>query len=937
MPINLNEELSAQAVSAAACSPRFFDEALTGKGKASSVGLLSSKNDPINVPADNVMTHPGTYSLRKKDTVRNGQTTVQSIPVSPVYNEIYTEASKFTVEDFGKLKHVGKYNRLKNFDLYLTMQPAVIGIQETFQAAPGHQSNANTAVGSKSKTFTFGYNIFLYAIPATATAPIEAENISNRLQYNRALTANAMLSATNAFVNALNHTAIVAVYYSENPRVEFFQKLRENLEARGCTFNSSMDDYIAQYSLFDALSDVSDIWQNSIDSVFKAVLDDDKIDLNVIGHYAKYLMTYNIPLERYKQIYSAINGKYQTNDARTICKMNLNLLLSDTLNDLAATKPTIPALQTPNPANPLPQSVQNLSSAQTKAVMSKEPLIMVQAGAGTGKSTLILRRIDYLVSCGVKESDITVLSFTNAAADHITEKNPNVHSMTIARMIHEIYTTNFTNHELSSLDTIANSLEIYYPNANNTSVAKQFRKRVLDLISNDTHAFTEMNNFIEDHYDEVINMLNVIGQTSLELEIIICYQRINTFSEPASVQSKYLIIDEVQDNSIFEFVYMLKYITKHKESLFIVGDASQTLYEFRASNPRALNILESSGVFTTYQLKINYRSTQEILNFANIVLSNIEANKYANIQLMSNAVRTPTEQEFLDTVQFNYHRLTKMSEWKDSIMTIFLHEVKPYIDSRLAKGEQIAVLAFTRNDISMVKEALAAIYPDKTAVSLVPQRTFNSTVISNYIRKYWDQVKFMPMNHLAHQIYHDILSKLDYIVPMKNPNARAAIQAMLEKWLNTQAPTIQALVQQFVSNAITSADLMEKVRDNLLHFEIEQNSIKQALLSAQNQQNKQTNASQNAHFLLSTIHSAKGLEFDNVIVLYKNDNVMTEDKKRMYYVALTRAMKSEYILAYDTVSTPQIESDYLAVCAELHKQAPAANSPLRKAKTKIKI
>ena len=80
-----------------------------------------------------------------------------------------------------------------------------------------------------------------------------------------------------------------------------------------------------------------------------------------------------------------------------------------------------------------------------------------------------------------------------------------------------------------------------------------------------------MNDFIEKNYDEVIAVLDKLGQTTLELEIIICYQKISQFIEPPEVQSKYLIIDEVQDNSIFEFIYALKYVEKHKESLFMVG------------------------------------------------------------------------------------------------------------------------------------------------------------------------------------------------------------------------------------------------------------------------------------------------------------------------------------------------------------------------------
>ena len=162
---------------------------------------------------------------------------------------------------------------------------------------------------------------------------------------------------------------------------------------------------------------------------------------------------------------------------------------------------------------------------------------------------------------------------TTSTADHIKEKNVNVQSMTIARMIHEIYTNNFTEHELSSLETIINSIDIYYPvqNGLGRGVVDDFQHRLIGIVKKDPNAVTETNNFIEEHYDEVIDILNTIHQTALELEIIICYQQIDKLIEPADIASKYLIIDEVQDNSVFEFIYTLKYVDKHKEALFIVG------------------------------------------------------------------------------------------------------------------------------------------------------------------------------------------------------------------------------------------------------------------------------------------------------------------------------------------------------------------------------
>jgi len=202
-------------------------------------------------------------------------------------------------------------------------------------------------------------------------------------------------------------------------------------------------------------------------------------------------------------------------------------------------------------------------------VQSTEPLILTQAGAGAGKSTVILERIQQLCLCGVNPADITVLSFTNAAADNIIRKNRNVRSMTIARMIHDLYMSYFPTHELSSVETIANSLGIYM---SGDAFALQFAERLRRLEGrNSEGAHTSLNNFIEAHLEQTIDALNLIKQTSLELEIILAYQMIDRMPLPAGLNIRHLIIDEVQDNSVFEFIYLLRLVNKLGCSLFIVG------------------------------------------------------------------------------------------------------------------------------------------------------------------------------------------------------------------------------------------------------------------------------------------------------------------------------------------------------------------------------
>lgn len=923
MPIFLNtiqDDLSNMAVNTAKqSSPKFFDAKLTGKGGQTTVGLLSMKNNPPAI-LPTMATSVDHYRMKTKKTTTNGATTIYSFPVNPLRYDTWKYMQDYKRPDINELIYVGtghSSSGKKISELYILLRATALTLEETIV------SSYYTGTSKTEKKFTPTYQMFFFNIADKNDEKFTLSNIynaaSNENKYWYAFTSNPIKDWTE----------------------QYFGDLCQNHFRPD---NSLFIDYMTTFDLHDAVAECSEIWQTSIDKTldefFKNMHDHrtnrfnhQSSDLRIVKDQVKYIMNYKIPLDLYRNIYKSIITNFSADDANEICKQNLNLLLSDTLQNLDANKAQLITFQ--KPANiQTPASTKQLSVEQLAAVESTEPLILVQAGAGTGKSTLILARIDYLQACGVNPEDITVLSFTNAAADHITEKNPNVHSMTIARMIHEIYTTNFSGHELSSLDTIANSLEIYYPQTiNSNNVVSEFAYRIRSMIKNDANNFTEMNNFIEAHYDEVIDILNTIHQTSLELEIIICYQKIDTFIEPSHIQSKFLIIDEVQDNSVFEFVYTLKYIDKHKQSMFIVGDCSQTLYEFRASNPRALNILESSGTFATFQLNINYRSNQEILDFANVGLGNIEANQYAHIQLRANSRAKVTEQSFLEKVHFNYHQLAKMSDFKDALPSIFAREIKPYIEDCLKRGEQVAFLAFTRHDVNMIRNILIHqfpnINPNTSIVNLVPEKTHNTTVMSAFIKKYWNEIKFVPSNNIISTITNAIMTRLPYLV-YNDQKAAPRVRDLLFKWASEHTSTIDIWVNELNNGQITQSQFLDYVKENMLQFEIESNAVKQALISSQNEQAKKLSNTANAPFLLSTIHSAKGLEFDNTVILYKNERDMPEDKKRMYYVAFTRAMKSEYILAYDTMVLPQIEADYMTVLEQLHATSPAPNSPFNK-------
>lgn len=887
-------------------TPKFFDAALTGSGKTT--GILNMTNNPDGILRSRKTTDDNINCKKRKFT--NGTTNVNMMPINPLDAEAYASIMDvIRVPNITTLTKIGEDK--KGRKIYISMSVHSLILEEVTSRNLGRLRTLNAC-----------YQVMFWRlsdkIPTKVPIYFYDDHDKSILQ-----------NACNWMYTKDSDAALVLL--DANPLVLIMDVIHntKDLVKSIPDAEAAVRNFISSYSLYDGVAERSREWQTTIDMTLSDYFDEAAKNIKIadksgntawrtmlilhVKDVIQHIEDYNVPLNLYRNIYKDIASKFDPDVVRALCKQNLNLLLSDTLSHLDTNRSSLVSLPQPTSPVTLPS---HFSNEQREAITTHEPLTLVQAGAGTGKSTVILARIQYMLDCGVNPEDITVLSFTNAAADHILDKNPNVHSMTIASMIHQIYSLNFPEHELSSLDTLINALDIYYPA---DIFVQEFRHYLFRLMRGNRDSFTKMNNFVEENYDKIIDILNRIHQTTLELEIIICYQNIGTLQEPEEVKSKYLIIDEVQDNSIFEFIYTLKYVDKHNESLFIVGDSSQTLYEFRASNPRALNVLEGSGVFKAYQLQINYRSNQEILDFANVVLADIEANQYANIQLRANNLSQVTSTSFRNKVSLHYERLEKAADLEDKLPSFFAGYVDDYINKKVKAGEQVAFLAYTRRHVFNMEKIIHDRFPQLSVVNLVPTKGYNSTIMSEYIKRFGNQARFIPANSIVNVVVQEIMGHLDELTP--NPDmAKKQTQDMLADWTSQESSHINNWSNELMQGKISHQEFMELVRDNMLQFEIKRNAVRQSLLSAKNEEAKQNEDIKNANILLSTIHSAKGLEFQNTVVLYQAKNDMDEEKKRMYYVAFTRAMNSELVIAYDTVSHPKIQNDYDNIIDSLDKR-----------------
>lgn len=841
---------------------KFFHQDLTGSGKKER-GLLNSHQN-LGAKPDNDTVRNEDLEYKKLETKFNAVKTIflplLPIPYPIVSSILYNDQTYLEPMLPKQYIEVGKVPT-SDQTIYMSIMPASIRITKAKDTSP-------TAVKDLVTTVKTVYLIFkVYK---------DSQNILKRIKH----------SAITSKEDALN-----------------FMRKKEPKETIDMKI---VEDYIDDLNIVDQLSEQASVWNEDLAILLDSTLafikkrSNNNIRLMKDGAitFVENMNNYMLDLEQYTKLFKILETYFKDNDLNNICRLNLNLLLAETLASLKAHKSKIPTISPKT--NPSPKVNPMFSKAQKDAIMSTEPLVMVQSAAGSGKSTVVLNHIKYMVDSGVAPEDIMVLSFTNAAADNISLKNPGVNSMTIAKMINEIYQENF-DHQLSTLSTVANTIMIYFKNH---PVSSPLASLLNNLALNRSNSFIELTNFVEDNYDEVIKILDKINQTTLELEIIICYSSIDTLKEPQSITSKHLIIDEVQDNSVFEFIYTLKYVNKHLETLFIVGDASQCLYEFRASNPTALNVMENSGIFTTYKLQTNYRSNQEILNFANNLLANIEANQFAKLQLRANNLTKVTKDTFKEKVKIHYEKCRIQKDINDTLPLIIKENLKDYIEEKLNKKEQICLLAFSKVHGLIMQNAIAEKYPDKSIINITSKRVKNITYFSKFICRFWEDTKFYDIDKFIPSVVQGMYTNISYFTYGDQIDN---LQDFIRKWLTSEDTTLRNWTKQAKAKNITKDELRQYVRDNMLDFEIKTNAIKQRLLSGKNEDLKDTKGKD---FIISTIHGVKGLEFDNVIVLIKNSELNKEDCKRLYYVALTRAIKSEYVIAYDTIKEPVIVSAY---------------------------
>lgn len=292
-----------------------------------------------------------------------------------------------------------------------------------------------------------------------------------------------------------------------------------------------------------------------------------------------------------------------------------------------------------------------LNEQQKKGVFTADGPVLILAGAGSGKTSVLTRRIAYLIeNAGVNPWNILAITFTNKAAGEMRSRVDDIvgygsesiwvatfHSTCVRILRRHIdrlgYDTNFTIYDTddskSVMKEVCKKLQIDTKQLKERTILGAISSAKDNLISPMEYELSAAGDFTKrrmaDAYKEYQMLLkknNALDFDDIIVKTIELFKSCPDVLENYQNRFQYIMVDEYQDTNTAQFE-LIRLLASKNRNLCVVGDDDQSIYKFRGANIR--NILDFEKVYTdatVIKLEQNYRSTQNVLDAANAVIKN---------------------------------------------------------------------------------------------------------------------------------------------------------------------------------------------------------------------------------------------------------------------------------------------------------------------------
>lgn len=599
-----------------------------------------------------------------------------------------------------------------------------------------------------------------------------------------------------------------------------------------------------------------------------------------------------------------------------------------------------------------------LNSAQYEAVMYELGPVLVIAGAGSGKTRTLVYRVARLIEDGIHPDSILLLTFTRRAAkemiqravDLLDQRCNGIRGGTFhhycSRLLHRYYNEFGIKEDFSILDASdsADVLQIIrqpfqkkhkdvrFPSKNSlqtiisTSINKQIS--IYDVL---TPNYTQYQHFLNDiekihrdyrHYKRENNLFDFDDLLLLILEKL---EEDQEFRLKIASQHQHVLIDEYQDTNKLQ-AKLIALFSSYHNNVMAVGDDAQSIYSFRGAN--LTNMLSFPNQFEgtkIIKLEQNYRSTQQILNLANTLLKRA-VHKFDKYLISNNLdgelpglVKTRDESEqsmFISQLILN----RREQEIPLNDIAVLFRNGRDSFDLEIElKRRNIPYVKYGGQKITEaahIKDVLAHLRviqnnQDEIAWNrlLLLIEGIGPKSVSDLLSAFKHSINHKEVFTTLSSTYvsklTDLISLYERISQIKQTNVGTIVSEIVDYY----KPICKKRYDDF--------DKRIKDLDNFKIISSNYKSIKTLLdelvLEPLDGTAIMTEESlkEESPLILSTIHSAKGLEWHTVFIIqcldgiipsgYSVDNQASIDEElRLLYVAVTRA-KEQLLITYPLV------------------------------------
>ena len=509
--------------------------------------------------------------------------------------------------------------------------------------------------------------------------------------------------------------------------------------------------------------------------------------------------------------------------------------------------------------------ISTLNDEQKTVVYASDNRILCLAGAGTGKTRCMIARITRLIEDGVDPSSILALTFTNAAALEMSNR----------------FST-FVNTEVSPEFRTFHSFCYSLLVSNRSVLLKCGYTRVPDIatkedeklvkakaqmqvgIKSKTLTKTE-SAILEKSIKRILKSENKITFDQICRCVTDLFVQDDSSIRYYKNKYRYIFVDEFQDTDPVQYEFIESF---SESSIFVVADVQQSIYGFRGADSSITKRLSKDPDWKTYKLSHNYRSTKQICEYANEIISPYSEPAY-RVSLVSERNGEDIEIVYytdLDTVLESFVRNRERIQSQDAILVRTNREVEALTALLKSNG-----LKYTTNKstVSEIENILLSVKSDSYAM--------------NYLSSLLDSSRYIQYVRSSYllQVYREYTLEdfmIDFGWDKSIDSAYRLIFNIRNIYLQSDTeraiPLICKQLGISLNVEITECDAIQYILDNFSDS-----------ISCEG-------------VYVGTIHSVKGLEFDNVYVVGVGGStfpITSEENHNLFYVAVTRAKHTLHV------------------------------------------